>query len=113
MESLELFDKEVLTETSHIRKDLKIYYELNLSLIKAKKNSEEEQQQTQQIQQEPVNNVPAPTPEGQPIQPVQQEPMNNIPAPEGNTISPSDIFFRKGDDFFIPKKIEKADEESG
>ena len=37
MKFKELFDKEVLAETSHIRKDLKIYYELNLSLIKAKK----------------------------------------------------------------------------
>ena len=89
MKFKELFDKEVLTETSHIRKDLKIYYELNLSLIKAKKNAEE--QSAQPTQQEPVNNIPAPTPEVQPTQPVQQEPVNNIPAPEGNTISPSDI----------------------
>ena len=90
MKFKELFDKDVLAETSHIRTDLKIYYELNLSLKKSKKNQDVVQQQTQSVQQEPVNNVSTPTPEGQPIQQI-QEPVNNIPAPEGNTISPSDI----------------------
>ena len=71
MKFKELFDKDFLVAESHVRKTLKIFYELNLNLIKANKDASEQNQDGQQpVQQQPVQNTPvdqqpAPAPEQQ------------------------------------------------
>ena len=85
MKFKDIFDREMLVE-QHIRKQLKIIYEINLTLIKAK---EEVENQPQEVQQEPAQQ-----PETPPVelsQPIQQEPatpevnanpINSAPSPQ-------------------------------
>ena len=51
MKFKDLFDKEILTETSQVRKALKIYYEINLNLIKPNQQAQNTQQNTEQNNQ--------------------------------------------------------------
>lgn len=69
MKFKDLFDKEMLVE-QHIRKQLKIIYEIDMTLIKAKEETPEKQP-TQEVQQEPAKQ---PEVTNQPNQPVQVEP---------------------------------------
>lgn len=76
----EIFDKEIIVE-DHIRKGLKVFYEIDLNLIKPKEEKQEQQpqpepstppaEQPQQPQQQPVQEVPQP-PQPEPTQPVEQ-----------------------------------------
>lgn len=82
MKFKDLFDKEILTETSQVRKDLKIYYELNLSLIKPQQeqpqNNQQNTDQTVQNNQADQNNQIDQSAEQNPQpqeQPIQQEPQ--------------------------------------
>lgn len=78
MKFKDLFDKEILTETSQVRKDLKIYYEINLNLIKpqqeqnAQQNAEQNNQSVEQSAQNTNQNVEQ---NPQPQEPIQQEPQ--------------------------------------
>lgn len=71
----DLFDREILTE-SHVRKELKIFYRLDLDLYKNKVETEQPVNNIQSVQ-EPTNNTPA--------QPVEQ-PVNNNSAPEATPV---------------------------
>lgn len=79
MKFKEIFDKEIITE-SHVRKSLKIFYEINLKLVKPKEEKQEE----------PTQEQPKNEPEQQPNT---QEPISNpepaaetqIPAPQAPT----------------------------
>lgn len=68
----DLFDREILTE-SHVRKELKIFYRLDLDLYKNKAEAEQPVNNAQPVQ-EPDNNTPA--------QSVEQPAVNSNPAPE-------------------------------
>ena len=82
MKFKELFDKEILNE-QHVRKELKIIYELNLDLYKPK----EEEQQYQNIQQNDIQQ-----PMSQPQQPPQQEqPVENPTYQEQPAVEPANI----------------------
>ena len=77
MKFKDIFDKEVIVE-QHVRKGLKIIYELDLNLVKPQQ--EENQEQPQQAAQQPVPTAaqPAQQPQAVPEQPVPAE----TPAPE-------------------------------
>jgi type IV secretory pathway VirB10-like protein len=77
MKFKDIFDKEVIVE-QHVRKGLKIIYELDLNLVKPQQ--EENQEQPQQIAQQPAPAAaqPAQQPQAVPEQPVPAE----TPAPE-------------------------------
>lgn len=78
----DLFDREILTE-SHVRKELKIFYRLDLDLYKNKVETEQPVNNIQSVQ-EPTNNTPA--------QPVEQ-PVNNNSAPEITSAVPETVKF--------------------
>lgn len=78
----DLFDREILTE-SHVRKELKIFYRLDLDLYKNKVEAEQPVNNIQSVQ-EPTNNTPA--------QPVEQ-PVNNNSAPEITSAVPETVKF--------------------
>ena len=80
MKFKEIFDKAVLVE-GHVRKGLKIFYEIDLNLIKPKNEEQKpENNQTQPQATAPESNTPVPgtaTPD-----------ENNVPAPESNAPAP-------------------------
>ena len=82
MKFKEIFDKAVLVE-GHVRKGLKIFYEIDLNLIKPKdeeQKPEDNQTQPPATALAPESNIPVPgtTTPGE----------NNVPAPENNTPAP-------------------------
>lgn len=81
MKFKEIFDKEIIIE-SHVRKSLKIFYEINLKLVKPKEEKKEEPAQEQPKNepeqqpntQEPISN-PEPAAETQTLEPAPQTPV--------------------------------------
>ena len=70
----EIFDREIIVE-EHVRKGLKIFYEIDLNLVKPK-------QETPEQPTAPVTPTPAPTPEVPPEQPAAPVADVTQPAPE-------------------------------
>lgn len=100
----DLFDREILTE-SHVRKELKIFYRLDLDLYKNKVETEQPVNNIQSVQ-EPTNNTPAQSveqpvnnnsaPEATPVDNTTQDvtqPVNNNSAPEITSAVPETVKF--------------------
>ena len=90
MKFKDIFDREVITE-AHVRKGLKIFYEIDLNLIKPKEEKPEEASApenppTPEPAQQPAQpEIPAPQPEAAP--PAQETPQQSI----GNNVDVSGL----------------------
>lgn len=78
MKFKEIFDKEIIIE-SHIRKNLKIFYEINLKLVKPKEEKKEESTQ-EQPKNEPEQQLNNPEPISNPEPAEAQIPATQAPA---------------------------------
>ena len=76
----EIFDREIIVE-EHVRKGLKIFYEIDLNLVKPK-------QETPEQPVTPVTQTPAPTPEVPPEQPA--TPVTDVTQPTQETTPVAD-----------------------
>lgn len=77
----EIFDREIIVE-DHVRKGLKIFYEIDLNLVKPK-------QETTEQPTAPVTPVPSATPEVPPEQPT--APVADITQPAPETVPTQDV----------------------
>ena len=85
----ELFDRAVLTE-NHVRKDLKVFYEIDLELIKPKEENNIEQISAQQNAPQPPAVDVSQTPEIPQTEPAQQPEMQPAQEQQTNIDTPTD-----------------------
>lgn len=85
MKFKDMFDKTILTENPHVRKSLKIFYEIRLNLIKPKQEAPQQPvQQTPDQSQQMAPQQPAETTPVEPAQPETPQPVQE-PAMDQST----------------------------